>query len=44
MFILVDLMKLDHKNAWGISLGATGLINYITLQKANKKSEDPKRE
>lgn len=42
MFILVDVMKIDHKNAWGITLGITGIINYLTLQKVNTKLENTK--
>lgn len=40
IFILVDMIKMDYRLGWGISLGATGLFNYITLQIANQKKED----
>jgi hypothetical protein len=40
IFILVDMVKMNYRIAWGIALCATGAFNYITLKLANQKKEE----
>lgn len=40
MFILVDMVKLNYRWGWGITLSATGVFNYVTLQMANQRTDD----